>query len=111
MVLLLLLPCMQSLYIFEIAHNLLSIVLWIVPLLAFCIIISLIPTSNLRHLYHKSYKQALNSPVDHMVYYPLYPGLPSLDLSLPATKTGPKAGLPGVKVVKNDVLGLIMLAI
>jgi hypothetical protein len=35
----------------------------------------LLPTMT-SHLFHKSYKQALNSTVDHLVYYPLYPDLP-----------------------------------
>jgi hypothetical protein len=38
----------------------------------------------------KSYKEALNSPVDQVVYYPLYPGLPSLYFGLPVPKLAQK---------------------
>jgi hypothetical protein len=62
-------------------------------------------------LYHKSYKQALNSSVDQVVYYPIYSGLPPLHFDLPVSKTSLKAGLPVVEGGENDVLGLVIFAI
>ena len=49
-------------------------------------VLSLFLTAATVILYHKSYKQALNSPVDQLVYYHLYPGLPSLYFGLPVPK-------------------------
>jgi hypothetical protein len=62
-------------------------------------------------LYHKSYKEAINSPVDQVVYYPpLFPVYIFTSRSS-SSKNSPKAGSTWGQSSENDVLGLIMTAI